>query len=423
MDLSIVKEQKTPRYPPSSRLLRRLVLKRLTDLRHGRLAIHDARSTVYLGEENSDICADIYVHDARFYRSVAFDGGVGAGEAYIEGYWSSPDLVAVIRVLARNRNVLPQVESGLSRLMSLVRKGWHQLRRNTIRGSRRNIAVHYDLGNEFFATFLDKDMHYSSAWFRDPGMSLSQAQMAKMERICQRLELNSSHHVIEIGCGWGALSVYMAQTYGCRVTATTISKEQYAATCQRVEALNLSHLVHVIKQDYRELSGQYDRVVSVEMVEAVGDNYLNQYFDVLAKLLKPDGMALIQAITIEDYRFQGSLKRVDYIKRHIFPGSFIPCVSRLSEAAATTDLVLMDLFDIGSSYALTLNVWLKNFNEHLAEVKALGFDEKFIRMWTYYLCYCSGGFAERAISDVQLLMCKPLARPSQLIDRRLSIAS
>jgi cyclopropane-fatty-acyl-phospholipid synthase len=390
------------------RLARGAVLRRFGDgLEGGRLVVRDADGEWALGRPGPRD-AEVEVHAGAFWRMLATGGSVGAGEAYIAGLWDSPDLVAVIRLLAANRQAMDRMEAGSARLYGWALRGLHRLARNTLGGARRNIAAHYDLGNDFFAAWLDERMQYSSALFAQPDMSLEQAQETKLARIAERLALGPDDHLLEIGTGWGGLAVYMAQQVGCRVTTTTISAEQYAHACDAVRRAGVSDRVEVLQRDYRELDGRYDKIVSVEMIEAVGAEYLGTYLAAIRDRLRPDGLALIQAITIEDYRYRAALKSVDFIKRHIFPGSFIPSVSAITDAMARhTDLGLIELFDFGDSYARTLACWRRRFEAAWDEIRMHGFDEAFRRRWRYYLAYCEGGFRERAISDVHLLLARP----------------
>ena len=379
-----------------------MVLHHLLKLRHGQLVFKG----VWNGAvgENTDLQAVIQVHDASLMELLFRNGVLGAAEGFIRGYWSSEDLVNVIRILARNRDVLDRMnQNALAKASQLLLKVWYQSRKNSIDGSRKNIAEHYDLSNDFFKLFLDYSMMYSSAVFKEPGMSLEQASDYKKELICQKLQLKPMDHLVEIGSGWGGFAIYAAQQYGCKVTTITISKAQYDEAVARVAAAGLSHRVTVQLKDYRLLEGKYDKLVSIEMIEAVGEQYLPTYFRKCRELLKPNGLALIQAITIEDARYAKALNTVDYIKRYIFPGSFIPCISVMTQAASEQKLRLKHLEDIGQSYAQTLNCWRQRFLEQRDQVLQLGFDERFIRMWDFYLCYCEGGFREGVISDVHLL--------------------
>lgn len=314
-----------------------------------------------------------------------------------------------MRVFARNRNHITVLNRSIAVLYDKVQQVLNLRNRNSLSGSARNIAQHYDLSNDFFSQFLDRGMNYSSADFTNPANSLESAQKDKLERVCQTLGLSSDMHILEIGCGWGGFAVHAAENYRCKVTATTISKAQYEHCIERVRSTGLEDYINVVQLDYRELTGEYDRIVSIEMVEAVGDGYLDGYFQCLSRLLKPTGMVLLQAITIEDWRYQEALKRVDFIKKYIFPGSFIPSIARLCKAAELTDLRMVHLFDMGRSYAATLREWKQRFNSRGEAVSRLGFDQRFKRMWNYYLSYCSAGFAEGAISVNQIAWCKPFA--------------
>jgi cyclopropane-fatty-acyl-phospholipid synthase len=401
------------------RLLRRRLLETLMEVR-GRITLEEAGAVTVLGTPDEvdgvPLAVHLRIHDPAFYRQVALNGSVGAGEAYMDGLWDCDDLVMLVRLLVRNRDRLDAMETGTARLGGWLMKGLHALSRNTRRGSRRNIAAHYDLGNPLFALFLDANLMYSSAIFRDAGESLETASERKLERICRKMGLGPQHHVVEIGTGWGGFALHAAGRHGCRVTTTTLSREQHDLARQRIAEAGLADRADVVMKDYRDLEGRYDRLVSIEMIEAIGHQYLDTYFGKVASLLKDDGMALIQAITIEDHRYAQALKSVDFIKRHIFPGSFIPSVGAMTGAIArASDLRLFNLEDIGPSYALTLRAWRQRFMARLPEVRALGYDERFIRMWEFYLAYCEGGFIERSIGDVHLWLTRPGARPDQFV--------
>ena len=396
-------------------LLRKAMLDKFACLENAVLTIKDSLGEFVLGSEGADgLSARIEVLDMSFYRQVALGGSIGAAESYMDQYWQANDLCRVIQIFVRNRDLLNSMESGLAILANQLLKVWHFSNRNSQQGSRKNIAAHYDLGNELFALFLDQHSMYSSATFYHPDLSLEDASTAKLERICQKLHLQLDDHILEIGTGWGGFAIYAAKNYGCHITTTTISKEQYQAAQQRVIDAGVADRVTILMEDYRDLQGRYDKLVSIEMIEAVGHHYLDTYLKQCAALLKPNGLALIQAITIEDSYYYQALKSVDFIKRYIFPGSFIPCVSAIvASAARSTDLRLINLEDQGESYALTLNHWRKSFLAALDQVRAQGYNEEFIRMWEFYLCYCEGGFKEKSISNVQLLLAKPGNRRPQ----------
>lgn len=396
------------------RWLRGRVLSRLSSLDHGRLVIQDRDGEYALGSADDGLQANVVIRDLRFWRLMASGGSVGAGEAWMVGLWDSPDPVAVVQVFARNRHILDDMETGMARAANGLLGMWHAFNRNSLKGSRRNIAAHYDLGNEFFAAWLDDSMMYSSALFEDDGDTLEQAQANKLDRICRKLRLGPDDHLLEIGTGWGGLAVHAAQHYGCRVTTTTISNEQYEHARERVRSAGLEGRIELLTRDYRSLEGRYDKLVSVEMIEAVGHQYLDTYLAKIDQLVKPDGLALIQAITIEDYRYAQAIRTVDFIKRYVFPGAFIPSVSAITRSMANaTRLGLVELADFGASYAKTLAVWRERFEASWDEIRAMGFDETFRRRWLWYLAYCEGGFRERAISDVHLLMAGPAWRPDR----------
>ncbi|HEX7368992.1 MAG TPA: cyclopropane-fatty-acyl-phospholipid synthase family protein [Rhodanobacteraceae bacterium] len=397
---------RTTTMPTLDRFLRGRFTAQLGGLAHGRLRIDDCLGTLEFGSANGPEVR-VEVLDPAFYRMLAANGSVGAGEAWMDGLWRTDDLVALVQLLVRNRDLLDGMEGGLARLGGMALRSWHALNRNTRAGSRRNIAVHYDLGNEFFKLFLSQDLMYSSAYWHE-GDDLEAASQRKLELICCKLELKPTDHVIEIGTGWGGFALYAAQHHGCRVTTTTISREQHALASERIARAGLSDRVTLLLSDYRDLVGQYDKLVSIEMIEAIGAEYLDAYFSQVGKLLKPDGLALLQAITIEDHRYAQALKAVDFIKRFVFPGCFIPSLNAMLAAKTrASDLGLVAQEDFGDSYAHTLQAWRERFLARLAEVRAQGFDDRFIRMWEFYLAYCEGGFRERSIGVSHLLLAKP----------------
>ncbi len=401
----------TPRPFALDRLLRAHLVRRLSGLQQGRVVLEDACGRVLLGDaETASPELDVHVEvlDPGFYRTVAAHGSVGAGAAYMDGLWRCGDLVGLLRLLVRNRAQLDGLESGTARLGGWLLRAWHAFRPNTLAGAAKNIAEHYDLGNDFFGLFLSPDLMYSSAVWEGDGDTLEAASLRKLERICHRLDLHPSDHVCEIGSGWGGFAFHAAEKYGCRVTTVTISRQQHALVSRQIQERGLGERVQVLLKDYRELDGQYDKVVSIEMIEAVGAAYLETYFAALTRLAKPGGRVLIQAITIEDHRYAQALGSVDFIKRYIFPGSFIPSVQAILTAKMhACDLSLVHLEDFGDSYARTLREWRRRFLAQLAQVRALGFDEQFIRMWEYYLAYCEAGFRERSIGVAHLLFEKP----------------
>ncbi|HSZ08626.1 MAG TPA: cyclopropane-fatty-acyl-phospholipid synthase family protein [Steroidobacteraceae bacterium] len=418
-DMANTAEFDRPKLGAFDRFLRRQLLRQLRSLRHGRLLLVDEGGQLEFGQAAAS-CPDLQIrmeilHPA-FYRAVAANGSVGAGEAYADGLWRCDDLVGLAQLMVRNRDVLDGTESGIARLGGMAMRAWHALRRNTRGGSRRNIAAHYDLGNDFFALFLSSDLMYSSAIRMDESDTLETASTRKIERICRKLDLKPADRVIEIGTGWGGFALYAARHYGCHVTTTTISREQHALCSERVLAEGLGAHVDLLLEDYRDLRGQYDKLVSIEMVEAIGAPNLDSYFSQIGALLRPDGLALVQAITIEDHRYAQALQSVDYIKRHLFPGSFIPSINALlASKTRASDLALTHLEDFGHSYALTLKAWREYFMAHLPKARARGFGEHLIRQWEFYLAYCEGGFRERATGVAQLLLAKPGNRRAPLL--------
>lgn len=398
---------------PMPALARRAVTSRLVQLRHGRLLLHeDGRTTSWGDPAASPV--ELVVQDPRFYQAVAFGGAVGAGEAYGEGWWSSPDLTGVVRLMLRNRQALDGLETGWSSLVQPLRRLGHWLRANTRSGARRNIAAHYDLSNEFFALFLDPTMTYSCGLFERPGASMAQASEAKYARIAALLDLQPADHLVEIGTGWGGFAIHAARHHGCRVTTTTISEQQHRLAVERIAAAGLADRVTVLRQDYRDLRGRYDKLASIEMIEAVGHEHYDTYFRACAGLLAPHGRAVIQAITIADERYDAARREVDFIKRHIFPGSCIPSRAVLARAASATDLRMVQADEIGLHYAETLRQWRDRLLANREAVLALGFDAAFLRRWEFYFCYCEGGFLERAIGTAQLVYAKPEARVAVL---------
>jgi cyclopropane-fatty-acyl-phospholipid synthase len=399
------------------RLGKRLFLQGLARFQQGELTVVvPATGERYVYGRRTPECdlhATLEILHPQTFADAAFGGTVGGGEAYIRGLWRTDDLTALVRMFVANREAMESFEGAAAYLSDPVRRALHWFNRNSVDGSRRNIAAHYDLGNDLFALFLDETMMYSCAVFADADTTLHQAQVAKLDRICQRLQLSSRDHLVEIGTGWGGLALHAAQNYGCKVTTTTISREQHDWAREKFAAAGLlrSGQVTLLLEDYRNLTGTYDKLVSVEMIEAVGHQFLDTYMAKCASLLKPDGAMLLQAITIQDQVYEQALKSVDFIQRFIFPGSFIPSVAAITDSLRrATDMKVFHLEDIGPHYATTLRHWRENFDGRLAEVRQLGYPDSFIRMWDFYLSYCEGGFLERQIGDVQMLLTKPRCR-------------
>ncbi len=386
--------------------------KTLTAVRHGSLRLIDGDREWAFGEATPDypVTAAVIVHDPSFYRDVVLGGSVGAGEAYMRGAWSADDLVSVVRILVRNLGALSAMEGGSARLLTPLRRAYHALRRNTRGGSRQNIAAHYDLGNDFFAQFLDETMTYSCGVYGSPSATLREASEEKYDRICRKLALDPGDRVLEIGGGWGGFAVHAAGRYGCRVDSATISRRQFEYAERRVREAGLSGRVRLLLSDYRDLAGTYDKLVSIEMIEAVGHQYLPKFFGMCGRLLSPHGAMALQAITIRDQVSPAHRRSVDFIKRYIFPGSYIPSLSEMVACGSReTDLHLCHLEDITPHYALTLKAWRERFLARAAEVRAMGHPESFLRMWEFYLAYCEGSFHEHYNGVVQMIFRKPLS--------------
>ena len=393
-------------------LARRLVMAAFAGIREGHLRLHTPEGRVAFGDPGSPLKAEAEVRDPRAWTAGAFQGEVGLGEAYMQGWWSSPDPVAVVRLAVRNMEAFDRAGGLLSALGKLANRLRHLGRRNDEAGSRANIAHHYDLGNAFYRLWLDESLAYSCAFWRDPSESLAQAQVNKFEMICEKLRLGPGDHLLEIGTGWGGFAAHAARTRGCRVTTTTISKEQHDHAAALFRREGLDGLINLRLQDYRRLEGTYTKAVSIEMFEAVGLRYYDTFFGAVDRLLVPGGSFLMQAITMNERRFPDYIRGTDWIQKHIFPGAELASVGEVLQSLARTgSLRLHHLEDIGLHYARTLRAWRHAFLHRLDDIRALGFDETFLRMWDYYLAYCEGAFLERHIGDAQLLLVKPGAGP------------
>ena len=398
-------------------LARQIVLSRLEMIREGQIVISENGEQTTFGRITREypLTALVRVLDPKFYSDIAFGGSIGAGEAYIHGHWACVELTELLRILIGNRDVLEQVDSGLARLHAPLQKLLHALKRNTRKGSRENIAAHYDLGNDFYRLWLDQSMMYSCAYFDTPAMSLEDAAIGKLDRICRKLDLSSDDSVLEIGTGWGGFAIHAARHYGCHVTTTTISQQQYSYAKQAIHDSGLDDKITLLNMDYRDLKGRYDKLVSIEMIEAVGHEYHGTFFKKCCDLLKPDGQMLLQAITIADQRYHQYKNSVDFINRYIFPGGCLTSVTDMFRTMTRhTDMRAIHVEDIGPHYAKTLRHWHDRFFARIDEVRELGYSDAFIRMWQFYLCYCESAFIERAIGDVQMLIIRPGARREEI---------
>jgi cyclopropane-fatty-acyl-phospholipid synthase len=410
-----IRKLPTTALPKTNDLARKIMLKLLSGIEVGSLTFTENGEHTTLGDANAveGPHARVEIHDSRVFRRLLTGGTIGAGEAYIDGDWSSSDLTAVTRLFSANIPTMEAMKQKQAGWIKFVLKFAHFGNRNTRDGSKRNIAAHYDLGNDFFTQFLDPTMMYSSAVFPSPDASLEEASKHKLQLLCDALELKASDHLVEIGTGWGGMAIYAATHYGCRVTTTTISQEQFLYTQAKVAELGLDDRITVLCDDYRDLKGRFDKLVSVEMIEAVGHQFYDSYFGCVSDLLKPNGKAVIQAITIPDQRYESARDSVDFIKRYIFPGGCLPSLGVIHDSVGRcTDLQVIDLRDIALDYARTLEKWHEAFLAKREQIQAIGFDDRFERMWRYYLSYCEGGFRERIIGTFQITLAKPLYRPA-----------
>lgn len=396
----------------SDRWARKLVHMLLAKIRRGKIVIKDGLGEQSFGNDQ-DLCARVQILDHGVYKRVLFGGSIGAGEAYIDNQWEADDLSQLLRIMALNISLVDRMEQGFAWLLRPLHLVRHLLRNNSKGQAKANILSHYDLGNEMYQTFLDPTMMYSSAMYPHEAAVLEEAATHKLEIICRKLALQPTDHVVEIGSGWGGFAIYAAQQYGCQVTTTTISDAQYREATRRVKAAGLEDKVTVLQKDYRELTGQYDKLVSIEMIEAVGHRYLPTFFRQCERLLKESGVMLLQAITIADQKYFQYARSVDFIQRHIFPGGCLPSLQRMQDILARkTDMVVRHLEDFGFDYARTLQDWHKRFLAASPKLKELGYDERFRRLWQFYLCYCEAGFWERTISVVHLMATRPQNRLS-----------
>jgi len=389
------------------------LFKVLSNLKFGHLTIEDEGETKSFGEslDSTDLVAHICVTDQSFYRHVLLGGSIGAGEAYMAKTWWTPDLVKVIRIMSLNMSVLMTLDSRWSSLLNFFAWISHKKNSNSVNQSRKNISAHYDLGNDFFKLFLDPSMLYSAAIYPSQEASLAEASQFKMQHICERLRLKPTDHLLEIGTGWGAMAIFAAKHFGCKVTSVTLSQEQFNHAKQWVAKEDLTNKVEILLKDYRDLEGSFNKLVSIEMIEAVGWEYYSSYFSKCSSLLKPNGLMLIQAITIQDQRYEYAKTHTDFIQQYIFPGGCLPSNQVVTQHIKhDTDMQLVGLEDITLDYARTLADWRTAFFKKIDDVRALGFDDNFIRMWDFYLCYCEVAFHERVISTCQYLFAKPLAR-------------
>ena len=385
--------------------------KKLSHLNVGCISVVDGVDKFSFGDTGSELRVNVQVHSQEFYVMTGSGGAMGIAEAYILGYWTADDVVMLMRIILKNRSIMLSLNDGFAKILSPINKLIHRSRQNTLKGSKENILAHYDLSNDFYKLWLDPTMTYSCAYFKDSNTTLENASIEKLDRMCRKLNLSEKDNILEVGTGWGSFSIHAAKNYGCSITTTTISDAQYEYAKARVVEEGLESKINVINKDYRKLDGQYDKIVSIEMIEAVGYEYISEYFRKLSSLLKPDGLMALQGITYNDQNFDTYKDSVDFIKKYIFPGSCLISISQIIDVIKNkTDLSMIDMEDITRHYAETLNRWRKNFMSVLPEVKEMGYSKAFINMWEFYFLYCEAGFLERNIGDVQMVFAKSGAR-------------
>ena len=395
-------------------ICKKIFFNQLKKIKYGSIIIVDGKDKYVFGNDNK-LSSTIFIKNHSFYFAVITSGSIGASESFIQKIWETNNLTNVIRIMAINSELTENIESSFNIMVGPILRIFHYLKRNNKKNSLQNISMHYDLSNVFFSKFLDPTMMYSSAIYTHKKGNLNHASVNKLKIICEKLKIKKTDHVIEIGSGWGGFAIYAASNYGCKITTTTISKQQYLYTKNKINKLKLNNKIKVIFKDYRDLNGSFDKLVSIEMIEAVGHKYYDEYFFKVNSLLKEDGMALIQAITIRDQKYQAALKSVDFIQKYIFPGSCIPSLNILQNSITkSSNMIVKDIEDIGDHYATTLLDWRKNFIKNLNQIEKLGFDEKFIRTWLYYFSYCEGGFKEKVINNAHILLAKPMNRDKDL---------
>ncbi len=390
-----------------------IVLKLLEKMQHGKLRLSIKNGAEYSFGQGDGTSADIRVNDENFFKRIVLYGDIGFGESYMLNEWETSNLTNVISFLLGNMKYIPTLSGARKtfspvNLLKLINRIQHVLNPNSLKGAKQNISKHYDLSNEFFSQFLDRTMTYSCALFKDPDDTLEDAQIRKYDSLCKSTKLSKDDHVLEIGCGWGGFAIHAAKNYGCKVTGITISKKQYDLARERVRAAGLEDKVNIVFEDYRKVKGEFDKVISIEMIEAVGHRYFKTYFDKINKILKPNGVLGLQAIIIPDSRYSEYRKSVDWLQKHIFPGGLLPSIAKINESLnASGNLNLYSLKEMGLSYARTLKNWYDNFQSNLGTVRALGFDDVFIRKWEYYLCSCEASFLQRNINVVQMVYARP----------------
>lgn len=392
-----------------SSFFKKNILSKFSELEHGYMEIIDNDKSIKVGSISSELKCTITIKNNDFYVFLGSGGLLGASEAYAAGLWECNDLVSLTQIMVRNQKLMSNLDSGFAKFLIPINKLIHYTKRNTILGSKKNILAHYDLGNDFYELWLDKTMTYSCGFFENDSTTLYDASVQKLDMICKKLKLNKEDSVLEIGTGWGSFSIHAASTYGCKVTTTTISDSQFEYASNKIKKLKLDHLITIEKKDYRLLEGTYDKIASIEMIEAVGHKNVPVLFKKISSLLKTGGLFAMQGITYNDQKFDTYKNSVDFINKYIFPGSCLISIAQISETVKnSTNLDFIGLEDITSHYAKTLNIWRNNFLNKTKEVKDLGFPDSFIRLWEFYFTYCEAGFLEKNIGDYQFVFSKQM---------------
>ncbi len=385
--------------------LQKMVFKKLQKIEKGEIIWHEQQMEKKFGTSSQGLKATVTIHHKNFYKKFLWRGSLGLAESYMEGDWSCDNLTVLMQIIIANETTLLALEKGWSFTGHIFRMLRNMISYSPIKKSRKNILYHYDLSNDFFKLFLDRKMMYSSAVFDNSYNDLERAQTKKLSLVCEQLQLKQTDHLLEIGTGWGALAIYAVQNYQCKVTTTTISDAQYEYVSNKIKALNLEKNICLLKKDYRDLQGKYDKLVSIEMIESIGYKYFNKYFSVCDQLLKPGGLFLLQSIIINDQEYQRYKREIDFIKVYIFPGGCLPCIATISHSIKkNTTMRIKAINDFGQDYATTLSHWHKRFTANEKKIKQLGFDDKFMRMFKFYFCYCEAGFLSSYISVIHTLM-------------------
>ena len=398
-----------------SAVFKKIILKKFTNLQFGYIHLTDGNESYSYGDNSSEMKVEIEILSSEFYVFLGSGGLLGVAEAYTAGYWRADDILILIRLIIKNSKVMEKLDSGWAKLIRPLNTYIHRKRQNTLSGSKENILAHYDLSNDFYKLWLDETMTYSCGVFENAKSTLKEASIEKLDRICRKLDLKPNDDILEIGTGWGSFAIHAAKKYGCHITTTTISDAQYEYAKQRIIDEGLEGKIKLLNQDYRNLSGTFDKIISIEMIEAIGHEYVELFFEKISKLLKKNGLFALQGITFNDHKFVEYKNSVDFIKKYIFPGSCLISISQITNAIKNrTDLEVVNLEDISKHYSKTLYEWRKNFMNVLPEVKSLGFSNAFINMWEFYFIYCEAGFIERNIGDYQVIFAKSGVRDIQI---------